>query len=91
VPQAVEQLPGVWGQATNRGAGSPLLRGLIGPQNLIVIDGLRLNTAVFRTGPNQYLGTIDASAVDELKSCPDRLANGPWRVARYRPCGSTST
>ncbi|MBM4344084.1 MAG: TonB-dependent receptor [Deltaproteobacteria bacterium] len=64
---ATAQLPGAFGQITNRGAGSPLLRGLIGPQNLIVIEGLRFNNATFRTGPNQYLATIDLSAVDRIE------------------------
>ncbi len=64
---ATVQLPGAVGQMTNRGAGSPLLRGLIGPQNLIMIDGLRFNNATFRTGPNQYLAVIDLSAVDRME------------------------
>lgn len=64
---AVAQLPGAVGQVTNRGAGSPLLRGLIGPQNLILVEGLRFNTATFRTGPNQYLATLDLSAIDRIE------------------------
>ena len=64
---AVASAPGTFGQVTNRGAGSPLLRGLIGPQNLILIEGLRLNTATFRTGPNQYLATIDPSAIARVE------------------------
>lgn len=64
---AVAQQPGAVGQVTNRGAGSPLLRGLIGPQNLILIEGLRFNTATFRTGPNQYLATLDLSAVERIE------------------------
>jgi outer membrane receptor protein involved in Fe transport len=67
LPAAVALLPGVNGQATNRGAGSPLLRGLIGPQNLILIEGLRFNNSAFRTGPNQYLATIDPSAIDRVE------------------------
>lgn len=67
LPAAVAQAPGAFGQVTNRGAGSPLLRGLIGPQNLILIEGLRFNTATFRTGPNQYLATIDPSAVARVE------------------------
>jgi outer membrane receptor protein involved in Fe transport len=64
---AVADLPGAWGQTTNRGAGSPLLRGLIGPQNLITIEGLRFNNGTFRTGPNQYLATLDLSAIDRIE------------------------
>lgn len=64
---ATAQLPGASAQITNRGGGSPLLRGLIGPQNLITIDGLRFNNATFRTGPNQYLATLDLSAIDRIE------------------------
>lgn len=51
--------PGVTSQSTNRGAGTLILRGLVGPENLIVVDGVRFNQSTFRTGPNQYLDTID--------------------------------
>ncbi len=48
-------------QITNRGAGSPILRGLVGPQNLVLLDGIRLNNSTWRTGPNQYLSLVDPS------------------------------
>ena len=67
VPEALEATTGVSVQQTNRGAGAPIIRGLIGPQNLIVVDGVRFNTSTFRTGPNQYLATIDPSAVDRIE------------------------
>lgn len=67
LPEAVAHSPGAFGQVTNRGAGSPLLRGLIGPQNLILVEGLRFNTATFRTGPNQYLATLDPSAIERIE------------------------
>lgn len=62
LPDALEGLPGVLVQRTNRGSGAPFLRGLVGPENLILIDGLRFNNATFRTGPNQALATLDPSA-----------------------------
>lgn len=58
VSEALGELPGVSVQRTNRGASSPLLRGLVGPQNLLLVDGVRFNTAIFRTGPNQYPALI---------------------------------
>jgi outer membrane receptor protein involved in Fe transport len=67
LPDAVEQVPGVSMQRTNRGAGAPFIRGLVGPQNLILIDGLRFNTATFRTGPSQYLALIDPSSVSRVE------------------------
>lgn len=58
-PEALEEVTGVLMQKTNRGAGAPILRGLIGPNNLLVIDGVRFNNATFRTGPNQYMTMLD--------------------------------
>lgn len=63
LPEVLAETPGVFVQRTNRGAGSPIIRGLIGPQNLILIDFVRFNTSTFRTGPNQYLALTDATAV----------------------------
>lgn len=75
VPELVGELPGVQLQQTNRGAGSPFVRGLTGPQNLILIDGVRLNTAAHRTGPNQYLALVDPFAIERLD-----LLRGPSSV-----------
>lgn len=67
VPDAMQDIPGALIQRTNRGASAPVLRGLIGPQNLILIDGLRFNNSTFRTGPNQYLALIDPMALDSVE------------------------
>jgi hemoglobin/transferrin/lactoferrin receptor protein len=67
VPELLEESTGVFVQRTNRGAGSPIIRGLIGPQNLILIDGIRFNTSTFRTGPNQYLALIDPFAIRRIE------------------------
>lgn len=58
-PEMLTGTPGVWMQKTNQGGGSPFLRGLTGNQVLTMIDGIRLNNATYRYGPNQYLSTID--------------------------------
>ncbi len=58
---------GVHTQETNRGAGAPMLRGHIGPANLIVFDGVRINNGTFRTGPNQYLNLFDPWALDRIE------------------------
>jgi hypothetical protein len=57
MPEALWDAPGAFVQQTNHGGGSPILRGLVGPQVLLLIDGVRLNNSVFRTGPVQYFGT----------------------------------
>jgi len=59
MPELLSDIPGVWMQKTNHGGGSPYIRGFTGYQTLIMIDGIRLNNSTFRSGPNQYLNTID--------------------------------
>jgi outer membrane cobalamin receptor len=48
VPELLDGMPGVFLQKTNHGGGSPFVRGFTGNQNLILIDGIRLNNAIFR-------------------------------------------
>ncbi|MBT9558674.1 MAG: TonB-dependent receptor [Myxococcales bacterium] len=64
---AIEATPGVFMQRSNSGAGAPIIRGLIGPQNLYLIDGVRLSNSVFRTGPNQYLNLMDPTGVERYE------------------------
>ena len=65
--QALEREVGVTVQRTQRGAASPFIRGLTGQQVLILVDGIRLNNATFRAGPNQYFNTIDPGMVDHIE------------------------
>ncbi len=69
LPRAIEAASGgrVWLQETNLGGGSPVMRGLIGNQILIVIDGVRLNDSTTRLGPNQSLNTIDITTVERVE------------------------
>ncbi len=67
VSEALVELPGVFVQKTNHGGGSPILRGMIGPQVLITVDGVRLNHAAFRTGPLQYLNLFDPLMIGSLE------------------------
>lgn len=75
ITEALEEEPGLFIQRTNRGAGSVIVRGLVGPENLIYFDGVRFNQSTFRTGPNQYTDTIDPWALREI-----RLVRGPGSV-----------
>lgn len=68
ISDAVSEESGVYRQATNRGADSLYMRGLIGPENLMLVDGVRFNQSTFRTGPNQYLATLDPWAFDRIES-----------------------
>ncbi len=66
-PEALLGALGVWLQKTNHGAGSAFMRGLTGNQVLAMIDGIRLNNATFRYGPNQYLNTIDPYGLERIE------------------------
>lgn len=75
ITEAVEEEPGIHVQSTNRGAGTLMLRGLTGPENMIYFDGVRFNQSTFRTGPNQYLNTIDPWALRRIE-----VVRGPGSV-----------
>jgi hemoglobin/transferrin/lactoferrin receptor protein len=66
-PDALSDIVGVFVQETNDGAGSPIIRGLVGNQILILVDGIRLNNGAYRLGPNQYLNTIDLHQVERIE------------------------
>ena len=70
LPEALRELPGVNVQKTSNGQGSPFIRGFTGFRNLTLIDGVRFNNSIFREGPNQYLNTIDALAIDRIELVP---------------------
>lgn len=66
-PDALLYEPGVFVQQTAHAQASPYLRGLTGQETLLVFDGIRLNNAVFRQGPNQYFFTVDTGSVARLE------------------------
>lgn len=66
-PEALIGTAGVFVQKTNHGGGSPFVRSLTGNQNLLMIDGIRLNNATYRYGPNQYFNTIDLFSVGSIE------------------------
>lgn len=75
LPDALERLPSVMVQRTAYGQASPFLRGLTGFHTLMLVDGVRLNHAAMREGPNQYWGTVDSLTVERLE-----LVRGPSSV-----------
>jgi hemoglobin/transferrin/lactoferrin receptor protein len=66
-PEALLEEPGVFVQRTNYGGGAPFVRGQFGNRILLLVDGIRLNNSTFRTGPNQYLNTVDPLLADRIE------------------------
>jgi len=67
LPDIFHEIPGTFVQKTAYGQGSPYIRGFTGYRNLFMIDGVRLNNAVFRDGPNQYWSTVDSYAISRME------------------------
>ena len=49
-----DEMPAVWVQKTSQGQGSPFVRGFTGFHNLILVDGIRLNTSIFRPRAGRF-------------------------------------
>jgi hemoglobin/transferrin/lactoferrin receptor protein len=72
VPEAFDRTTGVMVQKTSYGQGSPYIRGFTGFRTLMLVDGIRLNTPVFREGANQYWNTVDNYSLQSVE-----LLKGP--------------
>ena len=66
LPKALDGLPGVMLQKTGHGMTSPYLRGQTGQGVVMMADGVRLNTAILRDGPNQYWNLLGTYLYDDL-------------------------
>ncbi|MFM8565421.1 MAG: TonB-dependent receptor [Bacteroidota bacterium] len=62
-------------QKSQGGGGSPVLRGLESNKVLIVVDGVRMNNAIFRGGHLQNVLRIDPNALERVE-----VAYGPTSV-----------
>ena len=54
-------------QQTTPGQGAAIIRGLKGSAILHLVDGMRLNNAIFRSAPTQYLALVPTSAVERIE------------------------
>ncbi|NIM51811.1 MAG: TonB-dependent receptor [Gemmatimonadales bacterium] len=63
----LRDLAGVQVQQTSAGQGAVILRGLIGNQVLLLVDGIPMNNGTYRDGPGQYLATIDPEAIERIE------------------------
>ena len=67
LPEALQYTPGVLVQKTAHGHGSPFIRGFTGRQNLLLVDGVRVNNSTYRSGPVQYWNTVDSYSLDHIE------------------------
>ena len=58
---------GVYLQQTTPGQGAAIIRGLRGSSILHLVDGMRLNNAIFRSAPTQYFALVPTSAVERVE------------------------
>ncbi len=72
---ALREAPNVHIQATTVGQGSPYIRGLTGSAVLNLVDGMRLNHAIYRPSPNPYLALVDAHLARRIE-----VVRGPASV-----------
>ena len=67
LPDLLRGETGVFVQQTTSGQAAPIIRGLVGSATLMLVDGMRLNTAFFRPAPNQYFALVDPYIVDRIE------------------------
>lgn len=60
-------IPGVFVQQTTPGQGIPIIRGLKGSEVLHLVDGVRINNALFRNAPNQYVALVDPAQLEQVE------------------------
>ena len=67
VTDALADNVGVFLQQTTPGQGAVIVRGLKGSAVLHLVDGMRLNNAIFRSAPTQYLALVPPMAVERIE------------------------
>jgi hemoglobin/transferrin/lactoferrin receptor protein len=67
VTDALDVEVGAFLQQTTPGQGAAIIRGLKGSSILHLVDGMRLNNAIFRSAPTQYLALVPTSAVERIE------------------------
>jgi hemoglobin/transferrin/lactoferrin receptor protein len=65
--QVLREEPGILLQQTTTAQTSPVIRGFTGQSNVYLLDGVRLNTGSWRTGPSQYSAWVDAAAINSIE------------------------
>lgn len=70
-PQTMADLLGTTGevfiQKSQQGGGSPMIRGFATNRVLIVVDGVRMNNAIYRSGNSQNVISLDPLALEDAE------------------------
>lgn len=74
--EVLMQTPGVFVQKSQLGGGSPVIRGFEANRVLLVVDGVRLNNAIYRAGHLQNAITLDNNSLERME-----IAFGPSSVS----------
>jgi hemoglobin/transferrin/lactoferrin receptor protein len=64
---ALQKSGEVFVQKSQQGGGSPIIRGFEANKVLLVIDGVRMNNAIYRSGHLQNILTLDPSAIKRIE------------------------
>ena len=65
--ELLQNLGGVFVQRSQQGGGSPVLRGFEASRVLMVVDGVRMNNAIYRTGHLQNVLTVDNNSLERAE------------------------
>lgn len=63
----LQQTGEVFMQKSQLGGGSPMIRGFAANRVLIVVDGVRMNNAIYRSGNLQNVISVDANAIERAE------------------------
>jgi hemoglobin/transferrin/lactoferrin receptor protein len=63
----LQSTAGVFVQRSQQGGGSPILRGFEASRVLLVVDGVRMNNAIYRAGHLQNIITLDNAALERTE------------------------
>ncbi len=67
ITDALASSVGVFLQQTTPGQGAAIIRGLKGSSILHLVDGMRLNNAIFRSAPTQYFSLVPVTAIERVE------------------------
>jgi len=75
IPELLLEAPGVSVQRTQGGAGSPVIRGLEANRVLLVIDGVRMNNAIYHSGHMHQSITVQPAILERVE-----IISGPSAI-----------